>query len=83
MTSTSAWTTIRVSRAQRERVPRLAKDRGATMNDTLDAALELLRRERFYEEMATVEQWLRADPEAWATFVRERDAWLDPDLLDT
>ena len=78
MTSTS--TTIRLSRAQWERLRMLAEDRGTTMSDTLDAALELLRRERFYEEMATAEQWLRADPEAWATFVRERDAWLNPDL---
>lgn len=50
------------------------------MADTLDAALESLRRERFYEEMAEAEQQLRADPAAWATYVRERDAWLNPDL---
>ena len=78
MTVTS--TTIRVSTAQRERLRRLAEDRDATMADTLDAALESLRRERFYEEMAEAEQQLRADPAAWATYVRERDAWLNPDL---
>ncbi len=50
------------------------------MADTLDAALELLQRERFSEEMAAAEQWLRADPDAWAAYVRERDAWLNPDL---
>lgn len=50
------------------------------MADTLDAALESLRRERFYEEMAAAERDLRADPAAWATYVRERDAWLNPDL---
>ncbi|MCX6522770.1 MAG: hypothetical protein NTZ21_19105 [Actinobacteria bacterium] len=50
------------------------------MADTLDAALESLRRELFYEEMASAEQQLRADPAAWTTYVRERDAWLNPDL---
>ncbi len=50
------------------------------MAETLDAALESLRRERFYEEMATAEQRLRSDPAAWATYVRERDSWLNPDL---
>lgn len=49
------------------------------MADTLDAALESLRRERFYLDMAASEQHLRADPDAWDTYVRERDAWLNPD----
>jgi len=78
MTPTS--TTIRVSTEQRERLRRLAEDRDATMADTLDAALESLRRERFYEQMAIDEQRLRADPAAWDNYVRERDAWLNPDL---
>lgn len=73
-------TTIRVSTDQRERLRRLAEDRDATMAETLDAALESLRRERFYEEMASAEQRLRADPVAWASYVFERDAWLNPDL---
>lgn len=50
------------------------------MADTLDAALESLRRERFHEEMAAAEHRLRSDPEAWATYLRERDEWLNPDL---
>ncbi len=50
------------------------------MAETLDAALESLRRERFYEEMASAEQRLRTDPVAWATYVLERDAWLNPDV---
>lgn len=49
------------------------------MADTLDAALESLRRERFYEAMAEAEQALRSDPEAWAGYVSERDAWLNTD----
>lgn len=77
---TVASTTIRVSIAQRERLRRLAEDRNATMADTLDAALESLRRERFYAEMAAAEQLLRSDSAAWAAYVGERDAWLNPDL---
>ena len=78
---TVSSTTIRVSMEQRERLRRLAEDRDSTMAETLDAALESLRRGRFYEEMATAEQQLRADPAAWDTYVRERDAWLNPELV--
>lgn len=49
---------------------RLAEDRDASMTDTLDAALESLRRERFYEEMAASEQRLRADPAARCSATR-------------
>ena len=77
---TSSSTTIRVSVAQRERLRRLAEELDATMADTLDAALESLRRQRFYEEMASAETRLRADPAAWATYVAERDGWLNADL---
>jgi predicted transcriptional regulator len=78
MTSTS--TTIRVSVGQRERLRSLAEEFDATMADTLDAALESLRRQRFYETMASAESRLRADPTAWATYVAERDAWLNANL---
>ena len=50
------------------------------MADTLDAAIESLRRQRFYEEMASAEARLRADPDAWASYVAEREAWLNADL---
>lgn len=76
---TSESTTIRVSTELRERLRRLAGERNATMADTLDAALESLRRERFYQDMAAAERHLRADPEAWDNYTRERDAWLNPD----
>lgn len=50
------------------------------MADTLDAALESLRREHFYAEMAAAEQRLRLDPAAWSAYVQQRDSWLDADL---
>ena len=80
---TIASTTIRVSTAQRDQLRRLAAESDATMADTLDAALECLRRERFYAEMAESEQKLRADSAAWEIYVRERDSWLNPDLAAT
>jgi len=77
---TTASTTIRVSRQQRERLRSLAEGRGATMSATLDDALEALRRLDFYAKMAAAEYDLRADPAAWADYLAERDSWLEPDL---
>jgi predicted transcriptional regulator len=77
---TSASTTIRVSHEQRERLRRLAAQSSSSMSDTLDAALEALRREQFYRSMAEAEAALRADPIAHADYIAERDAWLEPDL---
>ena len=77
---TSSSTTIRVSLDQRERLRSLAAELDASMADTLDAAIESLRRQRFYEEMASAEARLRADPDAWASYVAEREAWLNADL---
>ena len=50
------------------------------MAATLDNALSALRRDRFYRDMADAETKLRNDPEAWANYIAERDAWLNPDL---
>ncbi len=50
------------------------------MADTFDAALEALRRNQFYEEMAEAEAALRSDPQAWADYLAERDAWLNAEL---
>jgi predicted transcriptional regulator len=76
-------TTIRVSTDQRERLRRLADERHASMSETLDAALESLRRQQFFEAMATAEAQLRNDPVAWDAYVKDRDAWLNPDLAST
>jgi hypothetical protein len=77
---TAASTTIRVSVDQRERLRELATERSSTMTDTLDAALEALRRDRFYRSMAAAEAELRSDPAVWADYLAERDAWLGADL---
>ncbi|HRE00238.1 MAG TPA: hypothetical protein PLV68_02995, partial [Ilumatobacteraceae bacterium] len=76
MTRTST-TTIRVSVDQRTRLRELADQRGERMAETLDAALETLRRDEFYRQMAMAEQRLRADSVAWAEYSAERDEWLE------
>ena len=53
------------------------------MADTLDDALEALRREQFFEDMAAAEVALRAEPREWALYVAERDAWLNSELIST
>ena len=77
---TGPSTTIRVSTEQRDRLRRLAEERDASMADTLDAALESLRRQQFFEAMANAEARLRSDPVAWGAYVEDREAWLNPDL---
>jgi len=47
------------------------------MTETLDAALEALRRDDFYRAMSDAEQQLRTDHDAWAEFEHDRDQWLD------
>jgi len=49
------------------------------MTETLDAALEALRRDQFYRQMADAETSLRTDPAGWQTYLDERNRWLDPD----
>jgi hypothetical protein len=77
---TDPSTTIRVRLDQRDRVRELAEQRSSSMTDTLDAALESLRRELFYREMADSEAALRARPDEWARYTAERNAWLSADL---
>ena len=50
------------------------------MAATFDDALEALRREHFYRAMAEAQDALRGQPEAWAEYMTERDAWLGADL---
>jgi predicted transcriptional regulator len=77
---TSLSTTIRVTVEQRERLRRLAEQGSRSMADTFDAALESLRREQFYQQMADAELRLRNDPESLADYTADRDLWLNADL---
>lgn len=77
---TQPSTTIRVSLDQRERLRKLAEQRETSMADTLDAALEALRRDQFYRSMADAEGRLRSDPERWSAYLEERETWFNTDL---
>jgi predicted transcriptional regulator len=77
---TSSSTTIRVTTDQRERLRNLAEQRQSSMTEALDAALESLKREQFYREMASAEAALRKDPKGWERYIEERDNWLNADL---
>lgn len=50
------------------------------MVDTLDAALDALKRELFYTQMAEAEDRLRSRPAEWDEFTAERAQWLDAPL---
>ena len=50
------------------------------MAETLDAALESLRREQFFSEMASAEASLQANPQDWQPYAAERERWLNADL---
>ncbi len=69
-----------VSTEQRDRLRQMAEKRNTSMAEAFDAALEALRRNEFYAEMARAEANLRSDPVAWRAFIAERDAWLNPDI---
>jgi predicted transcriptional regulator len=78
MTPTS--TTIRVTIAQRDKLRELATARSSSVAETLDAALETLRREQFYAAMAAAEANIAAHLDTFASLFEERAAWLNPNL---
>ena len=70
-----ATTTIRVSGKTRETLRALAHESGKPMQDVLDDAIELYRRQRIVEQANAVYAELRADPQAWQEELEERAAW--------
>jgi hypothetical protein len=70
-----ATTTIRVSGKTRETLRALAHESGKPMQDVLDDAIELYRRQRIIEQANAAYAELRADPQAWQEELEERAAW--------
>jgi hypothetical protein len=68
-------TTIRVPQEFREILRRVSAARETSLTDTLNDALAALRREEFFDAMASSEAALRADPVAWAEYLAEADEW--------
>lgn len=68
-------TTIRVSAKTHRTLAQLAREAGTPMNELVDQAIELYRRQRIITEANAAYAALRADPEAWAEVEAERRVW--------
>ena len=78
--------TVRISEASHQILKELAEKTGQSMMDVLDKALDAYRRKLFFEQLNAGYAALRADPEARAEHLAERQLWdatrmdgLDPD----
>jgi predicted transcriptional regulator len=68
-------TTIRVSTETHEKLNQLAEANGISMQNVLDQALEVYRRQQLLEQANAAYAQLRADPVAWAAVEQEREEW--------
>jgi succinate dehydrogenase/fumarate reductase flavoprotein subunit len=75
MPTATPTTTIRVATTTRTALRELAQASGESMQQVLDQALELYRRQQVLEQTNAAYAALRADPAAWAAVEAERRAW--------
>ena len=68
-----ATTTIRVDTATHARLLELSAESGTTLIETVSAAAEALRRQRFAAGVAVEIDRLRADPDAWAAYLADAE----------
>lgn len=73
--------TVRISEASHRVLRELAEQTGQTMMDVVAQALDSYRRKLFFEQMDAGYAELRADPNAWAEHLAERQQW-DATLAD-
>jgi hypothetical protein len=66
-------TTIRVDAETHAQLVRLSTSAGMSLIDTVSAAAEALRRQRFANQVADELTELRGDPEAWNAYLAEAD----------
>lgn len=76
-----ATTTIRVSVRTRDELYALARQAGVSMQQALEQAIEVYRRQRLLAEANAGYAMLRANPAAWREVLEERAAW-DATLAD-
>lgn len=74
-------TTVRVSERIREALRQMAAQRGVSMREILEEAVEARRRQQFFEQLTAGYEALRTDPEAWQEELEERSEW-DVTLAD-
>ena len=77
-----ATTTIRVDTATHAELLALSTASGSTLTDTVRAAAEALRRQRFGRTVAAEYAALRAAPDAWADYVAEAESTSVTDGLE-
>jgi predicted transcriptional regulator len=73
--------TVRISRDAHKALTELAQKSGGSMQAILDKAIEQYRRQSFLEGLAADFAALRANPQAWAEELAEREIW-DNALMD-
>ncbi len=73
--------TIRVSDKTHSVLRELSAKAGTSMNEIVEQAVELYRRQRFVDSINSGYAELRADSLAWAAYQEELGAW-DVTLLD-
>lgn len=94
--TTERTTTVRISAQTHETLRQLSHDLGQPMSQVLETAVEKLRRQVFLEKANEEYARLRADPEAWAEELAERELlagtlkdglepeeWTDDDFIQT
>ena len=74
-------TTVRVSAEVHQTLKDLAHETREPMHQVLARALDLYRRQRFWDAVDEAYLKLKSDPEAWAEELSERALW-DTTLLD-
>jgi hypothetical protein len=73
--------TVSISEASHQALNELARQTGRSVPELLDRAIEEFRRKVFFESLNAGYAALRADPQAWAEELAERQA-LDATLMD-
>ncbi|MEO0378443.1 MAG: toxin-antitoxin system protein [Cyanobacteria bacterium P01_A01_bin.17] len=76
-----ATTTIRVSLEIRDRIHKLAQQAGLSLQEVIEKALELYRRQQILESANRAYASLRQDPDAWHAYQTEQESW-DETLTD-
>lgn len=73
--ATGDTTTVRVRRADSERLQLLARTRQTTVIGVMHAAIDALERQEFLRGLNDDYRRLRADPAQWDAFKAERKEW--------
>jgi hypothetical protein len=68
-------TQVRISDSTRETLRTLAKQKGESMQDIVEKAVEVYRRKTFLEGLSQDFLALRDDKDAWADEEEERSLW--------